>query len=105
MKVGDTKPALTATLLDITKKQLYESTVTAKVRHKGTSSIVVNSQIDEKNADEKQVTYLWTDDGSDLSQSGTYQVEFEVEYQDGTTEHFPSDGYLTFDVEQPLTDL
>ena len=105
MKRGDTQPPLKAKLYDLADEDFYHSDISVVVRHEGNKEVVVSSPIDDRDLQTGEVVYYWSKDGSDLPYTGTYQVEFEVNRPDGTTEHYPSDGYLTFTVEETLNNL
>lgn len=102
MKKGDTHPPIRAELFGLSEEQFYYSDINIIIKHKGNSEVVVNKPVDERDSVTDEVIYYWTQDGSDIPYTGTYQVEFKVVHPDGRAETFPSEEYLTFDVEASL---
>jgi hypothetical protein len=49
------------------------------------------------------VEYVWADGAPSLV--GFYKAQFWVEYQDGSEEPFPGEGYLTIEITNPLSEV
>ena len=98
IKQNDTRPAITATLIDGdgSLAALTGATVVFKMRKVGETSVTVNSSATVTSVDNAEVTYTWS--ASDTSTVGSYEGEFEVTYSSGGVQTFPNSGYIEIEI-------
>lgn len=109
IKNGDTAPAYVVDLqedVDTTPAaiDLTDATsVTFKMRLTGTTGApAVTGAMTVTSAASGRVTYEWA--AGDTDATGTYDVEFEILWSDGTIETVPNSGYATVIVTDDLDD-
>lgn len=107
IKNGDTAPAYVVDLQDDsdttpTPINLTPATsVTFKMRLTGTTGTpAINQPMTITTPTTGRCTYQW--DPGDTDEPGTYDVEFEILWNDGTTETVPNNGYLTITITDDL---
>lgn len=110
MKQHDTRPNVKATISRVpeggssTPVSLTEaSKVFFIMRLKGKTDVdgyKIRAECSLLNPAAGEVEYEW--DAEDTNTVGEFQAEFEVEWSDGGIETFPSDGYLTVNIEDDL---
>ena len=93
IKQNDTSPSIQATLTDanLVPINLIGATVMFHMKATG-GSIVVDREMTITNEEGGVVQYDWQ--SGDTDTAGTYLVEFEVTYTDGSIETFPNTGSL-----------
>jgi len=98
IKQNDTRPAITATLIDGdgSLAALTGATVVFKMRKVGGTAVTVNSSATVTSVDNAEVTYTWS--ASDTSTVGSYEGEFEVTYSSGGVQTFPNSGYIEIEI-------
>jgi 5-hydroxyisourate hydrolase-like protein (transthyretin family) len=109
IKNGDTSPAYVVDLQDDVDStpaaiDLTDAdTVTFKMRLTGTTGApVIDELMDITTPASGRVTYEWA--VGDTAETGTYDVEFEIGWSDGTVETVPNSGYMTVIVTDDLDD-
>lgn len=109
IKNGDTAPAYVVDLqedVDTTPVAIDltdASSVTLKMRTTGTTGAPdLTAAMDVTTAASGRCTYEWQ--AGDTATAGTYDVEFEIAWSDGTVETVPNSGYLTIIVTDDLDD-
>jgi hypothetical protein len=109
IKNGDTSPAYVVDLQDDvdttpTAINLTDAdTVTFKMRLTGTTGApAVDELMEITTAASGRVTYEWGI--GDTAEPGTYDVEMEIAWSDGTVETVPNSGYMTVIVTDDLDD-
>lgn len=101
IKQNDTSPSLQATLKDAANTGVDLSGATVMFHMKSLDGVVtVDSAMTIVDEDNGIVKYDWQ--SGDTSSHGTYSVEFEVTYVDGSTETFPNTGNLALVVTKEL---
>lgn len=96
MKAGDTAPAVRATLLDVEGDpvDLTGASVKFILASQGDPhTVLVDEAAELEDAATGKVVYQWVDGDTDTP--GSYDVEFEVVYLDGTVQTFPTVGFLS----------
>lgn len=107
IKQGDTSPPLTTTLADAGVPIDLSSTSNIQfimedpfartvIEDDRTGNVNIVSEADGL------VEYIWQDGDTDTA--GAYRAEWIVEYDTGTSETFPVDGYLGVEVVEGLDD-
>jgi 5-hydroxyisourate hydrolase-like protein (transthyretin family) len=109
IKNGDTAPAYVVDLQDdvdttpVAINLTSATSVTFKMRLADTSGVpAVDAVMDITTAASGRVTYEWAP--GDTDETGTYDVEFEILWNDGTIETVPNSGYNTVIVTDDLDD-
>jgi hypothetical protein len=109
IKNGDTAPAYVVDLqddVDTTPAAINltsATSVTLKMREHGTTGApVLDEPMTITTAASGRCTYEWQT--GDTDNTGTYDVEFEILWNDGTIETVPNDGYLTVEITDDLDD-
>jgi hypothetical protein len=109
IKNGDTSPAYVVDLQDDVDTtpvaiDLTDATsVTFKMRLTGTTGApAIDELMDITTPASGRVTYEWA--AGDTADAGTYDVEFEILWSDGTVETVPNSGYMTVIVTDDLDD-
>lgn len=93
IKQDDTAPALAASLrsrgapLDLT----LADTVTVHMQHVDALK-TVSGACDITDEEKGRIAYPWADGDTDTP--GTYRVEFEIDFLDGTKQTVPDDGWV-----------
>jgi hypothetical protein len=100
IKRHDTKPIYAAQLLDqagtVNEAPINLTNATSVkfiMNNASTGTNITNANCAITAAATGQVTYAW--DSDDTATSGTYNVEFEIHWNDGTIETVPNQGYNT----------
>ena len=98
IKQNDTRPAITATLIDGdgSLASLSGATVVFKMRKVGSTSATVDSSASITSTANSEVTYTWS--GSDTATVGSYEGEFQVTYSSGGVQTFPNSGYIQIEI-------
>lgn len=98
LKAADTKPDLTATLLDAAgvAVNLTGATVEFAMKKNGGSSTKVSAAATLVTPSAGTVKYVWQ--SADTDTPGDYNAEFEVTFGDGTVLTFPNSGYFTINI-------
>jgi len=93
LKAGDTAPRIEAVLKSNNGDpvDLRVSTVSFRLLKPRGGDVLFENSANVVNGTEGIVQYQW--DESDTENSGLYNAEFVVEYNDDTIESFPNDGY------------
>lgn len=101
IKQNDTSPSLEATLSDANLVPVDITAATVMLHMKAIGgAVVLDQQMTITNSTGGVVQYDWqTGDTSDV---GTYYVEFEVTYADGSIETFPNTGSLPLVITREL---
>ena len=109
IKNGDTAPAYVVDLqedVDTTPVAIdltAATSVTIKMRPTGTTGVPsLTAVMDVTTAATGRCTYEWQT--GDTDDAGTYDVEFEILWTDGTIETVPNQGYLTIEITDDLDD-
>lgn len=91
IKQNDTSPSLEATLSDanLVPVNLTAATVMLHMKAIG-GDLILDEQMTLTDAENGVVQYDWR--AGDTATVGTYYVEFEVTYLDGSVETFPNTG-------------
>lgn len=108
MKTGDTAPHVHAVLLDAAGDpvDLAAATVRFILATRGWLEVRVDAPADMlqigngTDGSRGLVRYPWAE--GDTAEAGTYDVEFEVTYSDGTVQSFPTEGYVDCVFEEDL---
>jgi Rib/alpha/Esp surface antigen-like repeat protein len=102
MKAGDTAPVVRATLLDASGDPV--DLTGASVRFVMATAAGATPAVDDAatlaDAASGAVEYAWV--AGDTDTPGEYVCEFEVTYADGSTQTFPTEGYLAATVVDDL---
>ncbi len=94
IKQNDTSPALSATLTDFGGNPINLTSASVQLHMEDQAgTIKIDSACTITNGVNGIVQYDWVTGDTDTV--GTYKVEFEVTYFDGTIETFPNKGYET----------
>ena len=101
IKQNDTSPSLEATLSDanLVPADILAATVMLHMKAIG-GGVVLDEQMTITDAENGVVQYDWQ--VGDTSTAGTYYVEFEVTYSDGSIETFPNTGSLPLVITREL---
>ncbi|MGJ8660459.1 MAG: BppU family phage baseplate upper protein [Bacteroidota bacterium] len=101
IKQNDTSPSLEATLSDanLVAVNLNSATVMLHMKAIG-GDVVLDEQMTITDAEGGVIQYDWQ--FGDTSTIGTYYVEFEVTYSDGSIETFPNTGSLPLVITREL---
>ena len=93
LKTGDTLPHLEAVLSDDEDNPINLEGASARLRlHEPRGGgVALESLASVVDAEEGIVRYDWND--GDTDETGRFRLDFEVEYANGDSETFPSDGY------------
>ena len=101
IKQNDTSPSLEATLSDANLVPVNISAATVMLHMKAIGGdVVLDEQMTITDAENGVVQYDWQ--VGDTSTVGTYYVEFEVTYSDGSIETFPNTGNLSLVITREL---
>tara|TARA_R110000803_G_scaffold61660_1_gene121617 strand:- start:254 stop:577 length:324 start_codon:yes stop_codon:yes gene_type:complete len=94
IKQDDTTPSMRADLKNGSGDavDLINTTVRLHMRAIGSTVATIDAAAVVISEAGGTVQYDWV--AGDTSATGSYQVEFEVTYSDGTVETFPNDGYI-----------
>lgn len=94
IKQNDTSPYMSATLKDGNDVviDLTSANVFLHMRPIGSSEVTVNAEAVVTSATEGKVRYDWQD--GDTAKSGSYQAEFQINFNNGTIETVPNSGYF-----------
>ena len=102
IRQNDTSPSLQATLKDFEGTSISISGATAQFHMKSIDgTLKVDQQMTITDADNGVVQYDWQ--SGDTDTPGSYYVEFEVTYSDGSIETFPNKGNLSVVVTKELS--
>ena len=101
IKQNDTSPSLEATLSDanLVPVNITSATVMQHMKAIG-GDVVLDEQMTITDAEGGVVQYDWQ--VGDTATVGTYYVEFEVTYSDGSVETFPNTGSLPLVITREL---
>ena len=101
IKQNDTSPSILATLKDADNVPVNITSASVRFHMKSIDgSLKIDSAMTVINASEGLVRYDWV--AVDTDTFGTYYVEFEVTYTDGSIETFPNTGSLVVSVVKEL---
>jgi len=101
IKQNDTSPSILATLKDANDVPVNLTAANVRFHMKSIGgSIKIDSAMTVITAPEGLVRYDWV--AADTDTFGTYYVEFEVTYTDGSIETFPNTGSLVVSVVKEL---
>ena len=101
IKQNDTSPSILAELKDANNTPVNITSATAKIFVKAIDgTLKINSSVQVINAALGKVRYDWQTGDTDTV--GTYSVEFQVTYTDGSIETFPNTGSLALVVTREL---
>ena len=101
IKQNDTSPSLEATLSDANLVPVDITSATVMLHMKAVGgSVVLDEQMTITDAEGGVVQYDWQ--AGDTATVGTYYVEFEVTYADGSVETFPNTGSLPLVITREL---
>ena len=101
IKQNDTSPSLEATLSDANLVPVNISAATVMLHMKAIGGdVVLDEQMTITDVQNGVVQYDWQ--VGDTSTVGTYYVEFEVTYSDGSIETFPNTGSLPLVITREL---
>lgn len=102
IKQNDTAPALIVAVehdsdvpIDLTN-----ATVEFHMRNVDTGEVKVDSAGTVHDVAQQQVRYDWI--AGDTATPGTYEMEFEVTFADGTVETFPNDGHDVLEIRSQI---
>jgi uncharacterized protein YfaS (alpha-2-macroglobulin family) len=102
IRQNDTSPSLQATLKDFEGTPIPISGATVQFHMKSIDgTLKVDQQMTITDADNGVVQYDWQ--SGDTDTQGSYYVEFEVTYSDGSIETFPNKGNLSVVVTKELS--
>lgn len=103
IKQGDTKPIVTATILDATGAvvNLTGCTVQFVMRALTSNTPLIQKSATVVTPAAGTVSYTWT--AQDTATAGNYMAQFVVTFGDATIQSFPVDGYLEVLIEENLT--
>lgn len=98
IKQNDTRPTITATLIDGdgSLASLTGATVSFKMRKVGETAATVDSSASVTSTTNAEVTYTWS--SSDTATVGSYEGEFQVTYSSGGVQTFPNSGYIDIEI-------
>lgn len=101
IKENDTAPELIAILKDI-NGPVNLATAISVILHMGPKRgpLKINSPVLVSNPSAGEVTYQWQT--VDTNNPGIYHAEFEVHWNDGRIETFPSEGVLYIEVTEEI---
>ena len=101
IKQNDTSPSLEATLSDANLVPVNITAATVMLHMKAIGGdVVLDQQMTITDAEGGVVQYDWQ--VGDTATVGTYYVEFEVTYSDGSVETFPNYGSLPLVITREL---
>ncbi|MDB4512077.1 BppU family phage baseplate upper protein [Arenicella sp.] len=101
IKQNDTSPSILATLKDANDTPVNLTAADVRIHIKDlVGSIKVDAEMQVINAPSGIARYDWLP--ADTDTSGTYSVEFEVTYTDGSIETFPNTGSLALVITKEL---
>ena len=101
IKQNDTSPSLEATLSDANLVPVNITSATVMLHMKAIGGdVVLDEQMTVTDAEGGVVQYDWQ--AGDTATVGTYYVEFEVTYSDGSIETFPNTGSLPLVITREL---
>ncbi len=101
IKQNDTSPSLEATLSDANLVPVDITAATVMLHMKAVGGdVVLDEQMTITDADGGVVQYDWQTGDTDTV--GTYYVEFEVTYADGSIETFPNNSSLPLVITREL---
>lgn len=102
IKSGSTTPALTVTLMDgVVPANLTGATVRMRMRDSRGGDLVIDALATiSGDPTTGSVSYQW--EPTDTDTVGSFIVEWEVTYANGTSQTFPTEGYTTVEVEESL---
>lgn len=101
IKQNDTSPSLLATLKDFSGNAINLTGASVRFHMKGLEGTVkVDAEMTIQNATLGVVRYDWQ--AGDTDTVGTYYIEFEVTYSDGSIETFPNNGNQSVKVVREL---
>ena len=101
IKQNDTSPSLRASLTDSNLAPIILTGSTVKVHMKSLTGVVkLDSPMTITDAVNGVVQYNWVTGDTDTV--GTYYVEFQVTYSDGSVETFPNSGNRVISVVKEL---
>ena len=101
LKKGDTSPVLEATFKDYDGTAVSIAGATVKFLVKTRDGIsVVNSAMTITDGSIGVAEYEWQ--SGDTDTAGTYKVEFEVTFDNGSVETFPNTGYEMLVIKEDL---
>lgn len=101
IKQNDTSPSLGATLKDAQLVPVSLVGAAVKFHMNSLEGVVkVNQTMSIPDPEGGVIQYDWQDGDTDTV--GTYSVEFQVTFADGTVETFPNDGNLTVSIVREL---
>lgn len=106
IKRGDTKPVLVYPVVDAAGVAVNLTGATVKLTMRTLTSAtpaVSNAAVTITNPTGGLVTYSWS--AADTAVAGAYLVEFPVTFGDGSTQTYPTDGYLDITIEPKLGDV
>jgi hypothetical protein len=103
IKQNDTSPVLLAKLqeADGSAVKLTNASVRFHMRPVGRAAITIDEAASIVNAGLGVVEYAWK--GENTSTIGSYQAEFQVNYNDGSVETFPNNGYIRVEIIDDIT--
>jgi len=98
VKAGDLSPAIRTSLVNGSGEivNLTDATARFHMRELKTKTTVIDTSAHIVDDRLGLVQYNWKTD--ETSTPGIYQAEFEISYPDGSTETFPSDGYIDVEI-------
>jgi len=98
IKQNDTRPIITATLIDGdgSTVNLDGATVAFKMRKLGESTAKVDSSATVADATKGKVTYTWS--ASDTDTVGEYEGEFQVTFAGGGIQTYPNNKYIDIEI-------
>lgn len=118
LKRNDTREALRATLeqldreeweasgkesfapIDLTEAEDVRLFLYTTATEEGKERRVKTGTVDVVEAAEGKVEYQWEAD--DLAKAGSYSMEFEITWSDGTVQTVPNEGYYSLVIEEDL---
>lgn len=102
IKVGDTTPAITSSLLDADGNAVNLTGATVKfiMRRKGASTAKVNAAATVVTPLAGTVSYTWIT--ADTDTAGKYEAEWEVTFAGGAKQTFPNNKHLWVEVLRDL---
>lgn len=101
LKKGDTSPVLEATFKDYDGTAVSIISATVKILVKTLDGVsVVNSAMTITDGINGVAEYGWQ--SGDTDTAGTYKVEFEVTFDNGSVETFPNTGYEMLVIKEDL---
>lgn len=101
IKQNDTSPSILATLKDANDTPVNLTAADVRIHIKDLVGIIkVDAEMQVINASSGIARYDWLP--ADTDTSGTYSVEFEVTYTDGSIETFPNTGSLALVITKEL---